>query len=90
MIKLEAENVLLKPSHRKQVMAWLRRAMKLGQRLGDFVMTVTLRRSGKSVEATAIVHDSAGDFGLKTREHDCATPCATSCGCCRRDWPCSV
>ncbi len=70
MIKLEAGNVLLKPSHRKQVMAWLRRVVKLGQRMGNFVLTVTLHRSGKVVEAHAIVHDSAGDFGVKARETD--------------------
>ncbi len=70
MIKLDAGNVLLKPSHRRQLMAWLRRAIRLGERLGNFVLTVSLRRSGKFFEAQAQVHDSAGDFHVRARQHD--------------------
>ena len=70
MIKIDAGNVLLKPSHRRQVMAWLKRAIRLGEQLGDFAMTLTLRRSGKSFEAQAQVHDSAGDFGVRFRQQD--------------------
>ena len=36
MIKLDLGNVLLKPSHRKQLMSWLRRSLRLGERLGDY------------------------------------------------------
>ena len=43
MIKLEAGNVLLKPSHRKQMMAWFRRAQRLGSRLGQFILTITMQ-----------------------------------------------
>ena len=70
MIKIDAGNVLLKPSHRKQVMSWLKRAIRLGQRLGDFVMTLSLHRSGNSYEVQARVHDAAGDFGVRFRQHD--------------------
>ena len=46
MVKLESGNVLLKPSHRKQIMGWLRRSSRLGERLGDFDLTVQLSRVG--------------------------------------------
>jgi hypothetical protein len=70
MVKLDAGNVLLKPSHRRQLMAWLKRSIRLGQQLGDFVMTITLRRAGRLYEARATVHDAAGDFGCRARRGD--------------------
>ena len=70
MIKLDWGNVLIKPSQRRQVMAWLKRAMKIGQRIGDFFLTLSLHRAGRFYEVRATVHDSAGDFGIKSRQHD--------------------
>ena len=70
MIQLNSGNVLLKPSHRRQLMSWLRRATKMGERLGQFFLTLTLHRSGKSVEVTASVRDSAGKFELRSRSQD--------------------
>jgi hypothetical protein len=70
MIQLNSGNVLLKPSHKRQLMAWLKRAAKMGERLGDFVLHLTLRRSGKAYEVNAFVKDSAGKFELRTRSHD--------------------
>ena len=70
MIKLDPGNVLLKPSHRRQLMAWLRRSLKLGERLGDFVLTITMWRSGRQFELKADVHDTAGDFGCRVRRND--------------------
>jgi hypothetical protein len=70
MIKLDAGNVLLKPSHRKQLMSWLRRALRLGSSLGEFTLIITMRRSGKQCEVRANVHDSAGDFACRSRQHD--------------------
>jgi hypothetical protein len=70
MIRLDSGNVLLKPSHRKQVMAWLRRAIRMGERLGHFILTVSLRRCGKVIEVSANVRDSAGDFAVRIRQHD--------------------
>ncbi len=70
MIQLNSGNVLLKPSHRKQLMAWLRRAQKLGQRLGHFVLNLSLARHGKSFDVRAHVHDSVGDFQCHARNHD--------------------
>jgi hypothetical protein len=70
MIKIDAGNVLLKPSHRRQVMSWLKRVNRLGQRLGDFALTVSLHRSGRIFEAQAVVHDAAGNFGVRFRQHD--------------------
>ena len=50
MIQLDAGNVLLKPSQRKQLLSWLRRSLRLGQRLGDFALKITLRHVGKAYE----------------------------------------
>ncbi len=70
MVKLNSGNVLLKPSHRRQLMAWLKRAQRLGGRLGDFILTITLARTGGQTVVKADVHDSAGDFSCRVRRPD--------------------
>jgi hypothetical protein len=70
MIKLEAGNVLLKPSHKRQLMSWLRRALRIGSRLGGFTLLITMRRSGRQCEVRAHVHDTAGDFVCRSRRHE--------------------
>jgi hypothetical protein len=70
MIQLNSGNVLLKPSHKRQLMAWLRRAAKMGERLGQFALHLSLRRNGKAYEVMASVKDSAGKFEVRTRSHD--------------------
>ena len=70
MIKLDSGNVLLKPSHRRQLMACLRRSLKLGERLGNFVLTIRMWRTGRQFEIRAAVHDAAGDFGCRVRRTD--------------------
>ena len=70
MLKLIEGNVLLKPSHRKQLMSWLKRVLRLGERIGDFVLTITLQRTGHKYEVTANVHDNAGDFNVRCRQQD--------------------
>jgi hypothetical protein len=70
MVKLEHGNVLLKPSHRRQLMGWLRRSSRMGERLGDFDLTITISRIGNQHEAMALVHDAAGDFICRTRQRD--------------------
>ncbi len=70
MIQLDSGNVLLKPSHRKQLMAWLKRAARLGQRLGNFLLHITLKRVGRSYEVNVSVHDTAGDFHMRMKRHD--------------------
>lgn len=69
MIQLNAGNVLLKPSQRRQIMTGLRRAMKLGQRLGHFVLNLTLSRSGRSYELRAQVSGRDG-FSCRVRRSD--------------------
>lgn len=69
-IHLDVGNVLLKRSHRKQLMTWLKRAIRLGAKLGDLVVTLTLQRIGKLYEVRATVHDSAGDFDCRRRDRD--------------------
>ena len=70
MIELDLGNVLLKPSQRKQLMSWLRRSLEFGKRIGDFILKISVQRSGRQYEIKAKVHDSAGDFGLRTRQTD--------------------
>lgn len=70
MIKLDSGNVLLKPSHRRQLTAWLRRALRMGSRLGQFALLITMRRSGRIFEVRAEVRDAAGNFVCRSRQHD--------------------
>jgi len=70
MIKLDSGNVLLKPSHRKQLMAWLRRSLRFGQRLGDFVLNISMKRVGRAYQVSAQVHDRAGDFACRVKQSD--------------------
>ena len=67
MITLDAGNVLLTPHHRKLLMSRLRRAAHLGQRIGNFVLNLTLRRCGRHVTLTARAHDRRGDFEVRTK-----------------------
>jgi len=69
-IHLDAGNVLLKPSHRRQLMTWLKRAIRLGAKLGNLVVNLTLQRIGNFYEVRASVHDSAGDFDCRRRDRD--------------------
>ena len=57
MVKLQAANGLLKPSQRRQLFAWLRRAIVLGERVGDFLLNISVRRVGRMFEMRADVHE---------------------------------
>jgi DNA-binding GntR family transcriptional regulator len=70
MFTLDSGNVLLKPSHRKQLMSSLRRSLRLGQRVGKFVLTITMQRIGKSYEVRIAAQDSIGALACRTRRHD--------------------
>jgi hypothetical protein len=70
MLQLDSGNVLLKPSHRRQLLTWLKRAIRMGQRMGDFLLQISMKRVGRSYEVTCTVHDSAGDFSLRMKRHD--------------------
>ena len=70
MIKLHAGNVLLKPAQRRQITTLLRRCVRLGRRLGDFMLNITMRRAGRFFELRAAVHDRAGDFACRTRQNN--------------------
>jgi hypothetical protein len=72
MIELDVGNVLLKPSQRKQMMARLRRCLKLGSRLGGFLLRITMWRTGRQYELRAAVRDRAGNFGCRVRRADWA------------------
>jgi len=68
MITLDEGNVLLKPSHRRTLMSRLKRAIRLGDRLGKFVLKISLKRSGRHVEMSAKVSDRFGAFDCRTRQ----------------------
>lgn len=70
MLKLDVGNVLLKPSHRRQLMSWLKRATRLGQRMGNLVISITMHRIGRLVEVRADVADSTGTVAFRSRQHD--------------------
>lgn len=70
MIQLNSGNVLLKPSHRRQITVWLRRAIRMGQRLGRFLLNLRLSRSGRTIQALATVKASTGNFTCQCRGHD--------------------
>ena len=72
MIRLIMGNVLLKPSQRRLLMARLRRSLRMGARLGGFLMTITMWRSGRQYELRADVRDAAGSFGCRARRNDFA------------------
>ena len=75
MFKLSAGNVLLKPSHRRQLMNGLKRALRLSERLGDRMISITMHRSGRLIEMKADVADRRGVVGFRARQHDLARRC---------------
>ena len=70
MIQLDSGNVLLKPSQRRQITTWLKRAVKYGQRLGDFVLNLTIHRVGKRCEVRADVRCEGQTFTFHQRATD--------------------
>ncbi len=70
MVKLDSGNVLLKPSHRRQLATHLKRVTALGERIGDFMLTIAIRKCGRCCEVVAKVHDSVGDFICRSRQCD--------------------
>jgi hypothetical protein len=75
MIELVSRNVLVRGSNRKQIMAWLRRSLRLGQQVGDFVLKITIERIGRRFEVKAQVHDHAGNFVCRSRGHELMDTC---------------
>lgn len=70
MVKLNSGNVLLKPCQRRQFFSSLRRALRMGSRLGDFGLTISLRRDGRLYEMQADVRDRRGKFHCRCRQND--------------------
>jgi hypothetical protein len=70
MIRLNAGNVLLKPSQRRQLNAWLKRPTRLTSRLGDCSVHIDLHRSGRAIEMTAGVITHHGKTAFRARESD--------------------
>ncbi len=70
MIKLQAGNVLLTPSQRRQITALLRRCVRLGKRIGDIVLNISIRRAGRIFELRADVQGRAGAFACRARQNN--------------------
>jgi hypothetical protein len=70
MVKLDVGNVLLKPSHRKQLMSWLKRAIRFGERMGNLAISITMHRIGRLVEIRANVADQNGVVMFRSRQTD--------------------
>ncbi len=70
MLKLDAGNVLLKPSNRRQLMSWLKRAMRFGQRMGNLAISITMHRVGRLVEVRANVADGNRVIAFHSRRTD--------------------
>lgn len=75
MVELDSRNVLLKGSQKRQIMAWLKRPLQLGQRIGDFVMKLTIQKVGRCYEVKAQVQDQAGTFMCRSRRHEVLGAC---------------
>ena len=67
MVKLHAQNCLMTRSQRRQLHSWLKRSIHLGQRVGNFLLTITVRRVGRLYQMQADVRDSAGTFDVRAR-----------------------
>ena len=74
MIALESTNVLLKGSTKKQLLGWLKRSLKMAQRLGDFAVKITLQRVGNVYRMTAYVIGS-GPLECHAHGHDLRETC---------------
>jgi hypothetical protein len=70
MLTLDAGNVLLKPSQRRQLMTCLRRSLRLGQRLGNFLLSITMHRVGRQYQLIATVKDRVGQFQCRCRARE--------------------
>jgi hypothetical protein len=70
MLKLDSGNVLLKPSHRRQLMSWLKRAIRLGHRMGNPAISIIMHRAGRVVEVRADVADQNGSVAFRSRQND--------------------
>ena len=75
MIKLESNNVLLKGSIKKQLMGWMKRSLKMAQRLGDFAVKITLQRVGSVYRITAYVIGASGPLECHVHGHDLRETC---------------
>ena len=75
MIELESNNVLLKGSTRKQLLGWLKRSLKMAQRLGDFAVKITLQRVGTVYRLTAYVIGTGGSLECHAHGHDLRETC---------------
>jgi hypothetical protein len=70
MLKLDAGNVLLKPSHRRQLMSWLKRAMRFVERMGNLSISINMHRMGRIIEVRADVAGSDGVTSFHSRQSD--------------------
>lgn len=68
MVELLKGNVTLKPCQKRRLLAQMRRCDRLSDRLGDSRLAISLRRTGRTIEARAKVHNRRGDFECHARD----------------------
>ncbi len=68
MVELLAGNVLLKPAQKRRILSHLRRSSRLGELIGDSRLAVSLKRTGRTVEAKAKVQNKKGSFECRARD----------------------
>ncbi len=71
MLKLDSGNVLLKPSHRRQLMSWLKRAIRFGQaHRKSRHFNHHAPWSQRVIEVRADVADQMGTVAFRSRQND--------------------
>src|SRR6202034_1197691 len=70
MFTLDSGAVLLKPSHRRQLMTWIKRAIRIGERSKDFNLSISMSRVGRLVEVQANVNQGKQTKSFRSRKPD--------------------
>jgi hypothetical protein len=70
MFKLDSGAVLLKPSHRRQLMTWIKRAIRIGERSNNFSLSISMTRIGRLVEVQADVAQGRNTARFRSRKPD--------------------
>jgi hypothetical protein len=70
MFKLDSGAVQLKPSHRRQLMTWIKRAIRIGERSNNFSLSISMTRIGRLVEVQANVAQGRNTASFRSRKPD--------------------
>jgi ribosome-associated translation inhibitor RaiA len=68
MVELLEGNVLLKPAQKRRILSHLKRSSRLSDLIGDSRVAVSLKRTGRTVEARALVSNRRGALECRVRD----------------------